>query len=76
MLEALAASSGPFKLYIQAYDNFGKNLTKVSTSNAVITIILERSGEINVIIVLEASHKDVLKNKKNIIRYTFISSVI
>lgn len=76
MLEALAASSGPFKLYIQAYDNFGKNLTKVSTSNAVITIILERSGENNVIIVLEASHKDVLKNKKNIIRYTFISSVI
>ena len=76
MLEGLAASSGPFKLYIQAYDNFGKNLTKVSASNAVITIIIERSGENNVIIVLEASRKDVLKNKKNIIRYTFIYSVI
>ena len=74
VLEALAASSGPFKLHIQAYDNFGNNPTKVSTNYAVITIMIERSGENSVIMVLEANHKDVLKNEKNIIRYTFIYS--
>ena len=75
VLETLAVSSGPFKLYIQAYDNFGNIPTKVSTRNAVVTIIIEISGENSVIIVLEASDRDVLKNEKDIIRYTFIYSL-